>query len=481
MKIQFLEERIAKGGGNYMKNATQQEERLSFREKFCYGCGEISCNFVFTVVTALLVTFYTDVVGVSAATVGMIIAVSQLFNGASDICAGFIVDHTRSKHGRARVWELRMSIPYAVAAVLLMTVPKAAGMAQTIYIFITYNLMLTVVYTMFQLPFATSLSYMTRSQEERAKVNVVRMAMSPIGNIVVTLTFLPLVNRLGGGQDAWVKLTAVYGIISAILMLICFFNTKERVQVLDDAGGEKIPLKKAIPALFKNKYFIILFLFFVLIALYQTFSGTMLTYYCKWNLGNDELLGIINFAAQIMMVISIPFIGLVINKFTKRTWAMLGGGLIALGSLIILLSPTNVPLIWAGSFMRGLGTAPIYTVMFTMITDAIEYGQWKTGLRTPGAIQSAVTSGQKFGQGIGSAMIGFIMEAGGYHSEAGVTVQNAQALNTIYNLFVYGIAIIGVAIIVLMLFYHLDRQYPQIMKELLEREEAKRSELQQNI
>ena len=91
-------------------------EKLSFREKFCYGCGEISCNFVFTIVTALLVTFYTDVVGISPAIIGTIIAISQVFNGASDVCAGFIVDRTRSKYGRARVWELRMSIPYAVAS-----------------------------------------------------------------------------------------------------------------------------------------------------------------------------------------------------------------------------------------------------------------------------------------------------------------------------------------------------------------------------
>ena len=130
--------------------------------------------------------FYTDVVHVSAATIGVIIAISQVFNGASDIAAGFIVDRTRSKYGRARVWMLRMSIPYAVAAVLLMTVPQIGAMAQAIYIFITYNLMLTVVYTMFQLPFATTMTYMTRDQNERAKINIVRMSMSPIGNILVT-------------------------------------------------------------------------------------------------------------------------------------------------------------------------------------------------------------------------------------------------------------------------------------------------------
>lgn len=76
-------------------------------------------------------------------------------------------------------------------------------------------------------------------------------------------------------------------------------------------------------------------------------------------------------------------------------------------------------------------------------------------------------------------MIGFIMEMGGYHSAAGVTVQSQQALETIYKLFVYGIAFIGIAIIILMLFYHLDKEYPQIMKELLEREKIKKAEMKE--
>ena len=145
--------------------------------------------------------------------------ISQVFNGASDIAAGFIVDRTRSKYGRARVWMLRMSIPYAVAAVLLMTVPQIGAMAQAIYIFITYNLMLTVVYTMFQLPFATTMTYMTRDQNERAKINIVRMSMSPIGNILVTLLFTEILDRMpGGGLDSqknWIILTAIYAFAAA--------------------------------------------------------------------------------------------------------------------------------------------------------------------------------------------------------------------------------------------------------------------------
>ena len=77
-------------------NKRVQKDKVTGFEKFAYGCGEISTNIVFTIATSLLTMFYTDVAHVSAATIGMIIAISQIFNGASDICAGFIVDRTRS-------------------------------------------------------------------------------------------------------------------------------------------------------------------------------------------------------------------------------------------------------------------------------------------------------------------------------------------------------------------------------------------------
>lgn len=453
-------------------NKWTQKDRVTGFEKFAYGCGEISTNIVFTIATSLLVMFYTDVAHVSPSVIGMIIAISQVFNGVSDITAGFIVDRTRSKYGRARVWMLRMSIPYAVAAVLLMTVPQIAPMAQAVYIFITYNLMLTVVYTLFQLPFATTMTYMTRSQDERAKINIVRMAMSPVGNILVTLLFTRILGMMPGGgmesQRNWVVLTAIYAVFAAAMMLFCFASVRERVVVKDDMAGEKIPLKKAIPALFKNKYFVMLFLFFVFFAMYQTFSGTMATYYCKWIVGDTNIIGNVNTACYGITIIATLLLGKVMDFTTKKNWCMLGALFIIGGSLILLLNPTSIALVTFGGLLRGIGMTPILGMIFTMIADCIEYGQWKTGLRTAGAIQSAVTSGQKFGQGIGSALIGFIMEANTYSGNA--SAQSAQALSTISNLFIYGIAVLGVIMIFILCFYHLDKEYPKVMKELLERE-----------
>lgn len=452
-----------------------RKDRVTGFEKFAYGCGEISTNIVFTICTSLLVMFYTDVVHASAAVIGMIIALSQVFNGISDIMAGFIVDRTRSKYGRARVWMLRMSIPYALAAILLMTVPQVGALAQTIYIFITYNLMLTVVYTMFQLPFATTMTYMTRDQEERAKINIIRMAMSPIGNVLITLVFTRILNMMPNGgmssQKNWIILTAIYAFVAAAMMLFCFASVRERVEVHDDVDGEQIPLRKAIPALFKNKYFIMLFLFFVFFAMYQTFAGTMATYYCKWIVGDTDIIGNVNTACYGITVIATLLLGKVMHLLSKKQWCIMGAGFIIAGSLILLLNPTNVTLVTFGGLLRGIGMTPILGMIFTMIADAIEYGQWKTGLRTAGAIQSATTSGQKFGQGIGSALIGFIMESTGY--DGNLTVQSELAMQTIQNLFVYGISILGVIMIVILLFYKLDKEYPQIMKELLEREAKK--------
>lgn len=453
-------------------NKLVQKDRVTGFEKFAYGCGEISTNIVFTIATSLLVMFYTDVAHVSAAVIGMIIAISQVFNGVSDIAAGFIIDRTRSKYGCARVWMLRMSVPYAIAAVLLITVPQIGAMAQAIYIFITYNLMLTVVYTLFQLPFATTMTYMTRDQNERAKINIIRMAMSPIGNILVTLLFTRILDMMsGGGMDSqknWIILTAIYAVGAAALMLFCFATVRERVVVKDEMGGEQIPLKKALPALFKNKYFIMLFLFFVFFAMYQTFAGTMATYYCKWIVGDTKIIGNVNTACFGITIVATLLLGKVMHLTSKRNWCIVGALFIIAGSLVLLVNPTSIAVVTFGGLLRGIGMTPILGMIFTMIADAIEYGQWKTGLRTAGAIQSAATSGQKFGQGIGSALIGFIMEANQYNGDLGT--QSAQALHTISNLFIYGVTILGVIMIILLLFYHLDKEYPTIMKELLERE-----------
>lgn len=149
--------------------------------------------------SGLITYFYTNVMSVSAAMVGMIMLISRIFDGVSDVAIGLIMDKVHSKHGRGRAWVLWMALPYGISAVALFCLPSnATEMVQAIYIIITYNLCTTVVYTALNLPYGAMAPLMTSNEQDLAKINLFRMAMSPIGNTIVSAASLPIINRMGG-------------------------------------------------------------------------------------------------------------------------------------------------------------------------------------------------------------------------------------------------------------------------------------------
>lgn len=177
-------------------------EKIHLKEKFSYGLGDVACNVVFALTTSLLIYFYTNVVGISAAMIGTIMLISRFFDGISDVLIGHLVDRTHSKYGKSRAWILWMMIPYGIAAILLFTVPPATQIVKGIYVFITYNFCTTVVYTALNLPYATLATLMTRDTDQRAVVNLFRTGMSALGNMVISAVTFPLVTRLGDTQQA---------------------------------------------------------------------------------------------------------------------------------------------------------------------------------------------------------------------------------------------------------------------------------------
>ena len=163
--------------------------------------GDVACNVVFALTSGLITYFYTNVMSVSAAMVGMIMLISRIFDGISDVAIGLIMDKVHSKHGRGRAWVLWMALPYGISAVALFCLPaNATAAVQAIYIFITYNLCTTVVYTALNLPYGAMAPLMTSNEQDLARINLFRMAMSPIGNMIVSAASLPIINRMGGDQ-----------------------------------------------------------------------------------------------------------------------------------------------------------------------------------------------------------------------------------------------------------------------------------------
>ncbi len=150
-----------------------------------------------------------------------------------------------------------MTIPYGVTAVALCSVcRRKRPVLRRRCTFSSPTTCAPRLFTpRFNLPYATMAPLMTRDENDLAKINLFRMSMSPIGNLIVSAVTLPLINRMGGDQAAWIKVTLVYAVVAMILLLWCFFGTKERVNFQAASKAESLPLSQRIKALGKNKYF----------------------------------------------------------------------------------------------------------------------------------------------------------------------------------------------------------------------------------
>ena len=266
-------------------------------ERFCYGCGDFGCNIIYTAMSAFLLFYYTDYAGVNAAAVGTIMLISRVFDGISDIVMGMIVDRTKSKHGKARVWILRMCIPFALAGILLFSVPASLGStAKLVYVFITYNLVSTVVYTAINVPYSSLNALMTQNPYERSVLSIFRNLLATAGTLTINMVTLPLVEFFGDNAAAWTKTFAVLGILAVIAFLLTFIGTKERVHSVAEISGEAEPVSFAegIKSLFANKYWIMMTCVLALFFLYYAVNGGTTVYYAKDILGDKNLVSTIN-------------------------------------------------------------------------------------------------------------------------------------------------------------------------------------------
>lgn len=452
----------------------EKKNKLTFGkiiERFSYGCGDFGCNIIYTAMSAFLLFYYTDYAGVNAFAVGTIMMVSRVFDGISDIIMGVIVDRTKSRFGKARPWLLRMCIPFAISGVLLFSVPTSwAQTPKLVYVFITYNLVSTVIYTAINVPYSALNALMTQDPYERSVLSIFRNLLATAGTLLINTFTLPLVEFFGDNAGAWTKTFCVFGLLSIAAFMINFFGTKERVKAAGIESGEKakdVPFKEGIKALFKNKYWILMTTMLALFFLMYAVNGGATVFYAKDILGDKNLVGTINGIFNVVQIVGMFFIAMLVKRFGKRNVFALGLVLDIIGMLVLNFSNGAMVLIVVSSIIRGIGNACGGATMWAMVSDTIDYGEWKTGYRTEGLVNSACSFGYKIGNGIGSALLGLILELGGYVGTA--AAQTDSALTAIKVCFVWIPIMIYVLGLVIMKFYHLDKEFDGIIADLKER------------
>lgn len=446
--------------------------RIRWGTRFAYGCGDTACNVVFGMISTLLTLFYTDYVGVSAATVGLVMLLSRMFDGVSDAVMGIIVEKTDSKWGKSRPWILWMCVPFAISAVLLFAVPHSTAKVQFLYMFVTYNFCNTICYTAINLPYSSLSAMMTRISSERDMLSVVRMGLSPFGRILAVTCTMPVVKLFGNDQAAWVKTMALWASIALVLLLICFFKCKETVVIEAKKQQAKIPAKKAFKALVTNQYFWAVVILWTMQNGIYCVTGTIMPYYCKYIFHNDTWMYSALYLTETLIIVGATFLSpLFLKKFGKRNMSLAGACLAFVGHLIFFINPQNFGFMVFSCVIRGIGLAPLNSIVFGFLGDVVEFGQWKTHIRQESLIFAGSSVGMKVGAGFTSAIITSLLSAAGYvSSTAGNISQPDSAVHMIINIYKFGPMVVWTVVIATLYLYKLDKQYPKIMDELMERE-----------
>jgi len=451
--------------------AKLSDQQLRVGTRFAYGCGDTACNVVFGMISTLLTLFYTDYAGVSMITVGLVMLISRVFDGASDIIMGFIVNHTKSKWGKARPWIIWMALPYCLAAVSLFAVPQSSASLQFWYIFITYNLCTTVCYTAINVPYGTLSAMMTRSSHERDLLSVFRMSMAPLGRILAVTFTMPVVKFFGDDQAAWIKAMALWSGIAFIMLIICFVKCKETVRMETENTGY-VPFRKNIRALLTNQYFWATLILWTVTCVHGTIVGTSLPYYCKYIFINDTWMYSVLYLAEAgTLVLGAMLCPLLLRRFGKRNLSLVGAIVAVAAHAALLLNPYSFSWALGTSIVRALGEAPLTAVVFGMLGDVIEFGQWKSHVRQESLVFAGGSLGFKLGTGLTSAVVTKLLDQAGYISSTGITVtQPGTAVDMIRNIYVWGPILVWAVAVLVLLLYKLDKKYPEIMQELAERE-----------
>ena len=446
------------------ESKTMTSERIPMRQQLAYALSELASCPLYTIVFTFLTFFYTDVLGMNAGTVGIVILASKVFDGISDLWAGNLIDHTHTRNGSARPWILRAAIPLALSYVLLFTVPDIGKIGKILYIFVTYNFAMTVAFTINNCAINALPVYMSNDTTSRSSAYAVRTIFAGVVQMAVSMVFLNLVDSFGGGQAGWIKVSGVLAAISLIFSLVVYFGTRERTVKTEAETVENIPFKTAIGSVLKNKYWFMVLAMILIIALHQVATLTVGVYYAKYILLDEKLAGnlvLYHHLGGAVGMLAMPFI--LRTGISKRSAVFAAGLCMVVGSLISVFRGDGVFLI-ASLALRGMGFGITNSLYYGMLADSVDYGEWKTGIRATAVTTSAASVGNKLGSGLGSALIGLALSAAGYDGLQ--AVQSASAISCIRIVFVVLPLVLYVLLLVLMYFYKLDAQLPQIREEL---------------
>ena len=449
----------------------QEKKYLKWYHKIGYGSGDIAGNCVYALLTAFMMFYLTDTIGLSMGIVSTLIAASKIFDGVTDFFFGRMIDKTHTKMGKARPWMLWPYIGCAITLVACFSIPTSWGLtAQYIFFFLSYTLLNAVFFTANNIAYASLTALITKNTSERVQIGSFRFIFAFATKIVIEAVTVFAVTWLGGGVTGWRSIAIIYAVIGLITNTLSVFSVKELPEADEEMEEERneehqLTFLRSFKFLLKNKYYVIICGSYILTQLYASVIG-MGTYYAKYILGNEEIFSTLSLAINITMVVALTVLPIVIKKLGGMYKLNIWGYLLAVvGRLGVMVAGYmgSLPLMLAFTALATVGIAPLQGDLNALIACCSEYTTLTTGHRLEGMMYSCSSLGIKVGGALGTAISGWLLAAAGYIENA--AVQAPSAVNMLNFLYLWMPIILCVAVAFLLVFLRVEKANEIILAE----------------
>lgn len=455
------------------------QKTMRFKDYFGDGIGQLPLNVMSTLV-GQLTYFYTEKVGLAAGAVATMLLIAKICDAFSDLLMGKIMDKVNSPKGKCRPWFLWMLAPTVAIIILMFTVPKnAPGGLQMAYVLITNILISAVIYTAVAIPYGAIMAVRTESVEERGKMGISRTVFGYLIGMVIAIALIPITNMLGpdgvADQAAWIKVSVVFAILSGVALFVLYRSSRESVTIQAAGnGGQQDSFMAELRLLFRNKYWVIMLIVNLFVNISYGLSASGGTYYAKYILGNDNIVGLLGAIGLIPTFLGFILVGPLTRKFGMAKTCLIGCAIGAAAAAVRVFTPYSFwSCIICGSF-QTFATMPMMCVSGAMVNNCVEYNEWKFGKRLLGMSNSASSFGAKVGSGIGGSLIGWLLAAAGY--QAAAASQPASVNTAIFAFAIYIPLALFIIMAILFSKYDLEAIYPRIIEDLRERRSEKSAE-----
>lgn len=439
-------------------------------------------NLVNTFITTYLSFYATDVLGMSARLIATVLLITKLFDGFTDLVAGFVIDNTHTKIGKARPYDL--SIPFiALFLILLFSTPNFSQGMQAIYLGVMYVILQGVFITLLGASDSVFLLRAFRDEKKRNNIYSMALVISQVLSIAVGVIIPRLVANAGTSPSSWTKMVMMFAIPFAVIGLIRFFLIKEDNSEEEAAKSEvkkeekkkeKVSISDGAKAIFSNKYLVVMTLAIFIVVICSGFLNTSMAYYFKYFVGDQSKMSIANLSTAVMLI-AIPLFTPLSNKFGKDRIMKICLCILCIGNSIRWIGGTNIATITIGMACLYIGIVPVAMYFPLYIFDIIDFSEWKTGTRTEAVLAVFPIFANKVAGGLAVSLSAFVMDAAGYDGTLAIQSESAMAainhcFNTIPTILCFAMTLI------MILFYNMDKILPTVKKELAARrgaEEAK--------